>query len=191
MKMKSQCKLFVDPKLNSASSGSPTRGGVLKEFADALNNAKPGDEVVLSLVDHGTPGFISSSCVHLNSIDAVCLNSIKDILKSKKPGVKVFIDADACFSGAFAELANRDVCTFTQADRFRAWDTLPGESEGFWSAADRAKTSGKSLTLSQIRNTGLTAISEFDGGGFGSQSIHDRVCKNEGKTRPRKVWRPN
>ncbi len=127
---KPECILFLNnsPKLRAYdeansfklphNQGSPTAKSLKKLISEKLENAKSGDTLVISLQNHGAPvSGQSPACIWLSASDFICENDLKNILLKKPAGVKVFINADSCFSGAFAELATSEICTASMSDR--------------------------------------------------------------------------
>lgn len=187
LRLGQDCKVFVDlsvpgdSKVIASLKASPGILGtaapdrVLETFRRALDSAKAGDQVVFSLDNHGSPGPVNASCVFTgpSPTDAICMRDVKAILdKWKKPGVKVFISADACMSGAFSELSSREVCTLVAADRY-----ISAEGSHFWRAVAETKIPRTPLSLKEM-NDFFRFHSDLDlsGGGFGSQVIKNRVC---------------
>lgn len=142
---------------------------VLGKFKTALLNAKSGDEIVFSLVDHGAPlPGISKSCI-LAGKDHICDSDIKQLLKLKKPGVKVFIIAHGCFSGGFTESNNKEVCVLAAADRH-----VLGHDVNFWKRVQN-RHQKEAISLTELRR--MYNFADQDGGGFASSMIRDRLCK--------------
>jgi hypothetical protein len=96
---------------------SSTAAEFLERFTNSLDTAEAGDTIVLSLTDHGGPRTEANSCIYLDQTQPVCETHIRDALRHRKPGVKVFIHMAGCFSGAFADLADPEVCIATGSDR--------------------------------------------------------------------------
>jgi hypothetical protein len=198
---KTDCRLYInsDPKLkcpsnqdytvrtgNSALSADrvlapPTSNLVLNDLRNALKNAKTGDNIVFSLMDHGSPSKTDPSCVYLSSFDTICTSDLKKLLSELKAqglparGVKVFIDAEGCFSGAFNGLSSDQVCARTTSDRYRATADTPS----FWTQVKPYfKSHPKSFKLSDLRDF-LPDLSYPDGGDFTSRVIHQRECRSD------------
>ncbi len=184
----SGCRLFMDTRPGHASeptrsripsssqtAGVPTAASVLRAFEEALDRAQPGDQVVFALSNHGSPGTLDPSCVHLGGGEKICSGDVAAVLERRKSGVKVFLAVQACFSGAFAGLQNNEVCTYTEADRWRTGTTPLGSR--LWDRIDELKQPGRRLTLEQVRRGASWRTARVKGGGFGSQVIRDRVCR--------------
>ena len=107
----------------------PTSKSVLSQFSNALKKAKAGDTIILSLHNHGGPTHKGNSCIYFSGTDFVCETDLAKILMNRPPGVKVLVNADGCFSGAFVDVATKDVCVTTWADRrFVGY----GGNKGLW-----------------------------------------------------------
>lgn len=126
-----ECHLFVNDDKSLVPGGwpieleikqnkGPARSGTLKTLIQqSLAKAGKGDTVIISLLNHGAPvAGKSSSCVWLSSKDYICDDDLKELLKNKPPGVKVLVNADACFTGGFANLASSEICVTTASDSF-------------------------------------------------------------------------
>jgi hypothetical protein len=110
------------------NAGQPTYA--LAKIKDSVLSGKPGDTIIISLVNHGAP-WRSASCVWINSKEQICDADIKAILDQKPNGVKVVVSGDACFSGAFADLSSSEVCTMTAASRYEVGYVA---GRGLWNA---------------------------------------------------------
>lgn len=103
-----------------------TRKQVLDELISALKSSSPGDQVHFTLSDHGYPSIFDPSCVTISATDSICSGEIQEIIKEhKKVGVKMFVSANACFSGGFADLSEREVCTSVSASKFKSSYNAP------------------------------------------------------------------
>jgi hypothetical protein len=121
-----------------------TRQAVLTLFQSKLASAKSGTTIVLNLDGHGSPSKTANSCIYLSDQDKICDTDLAAILKSKPPGVRVYIDAEGCFSGAFVDLAGPEVCVSVGADR---------RSAGF---------SGDGFLWSKVRNSNAKTLSDLE-----------------------------
>jgi hypothetical protein len=139
---KPECVLFINPDNSLSSSGTastntltlnagqPSSAMLTKFLTDKIALAKPGDTVILGLKNHGAPvAGLSPACIWFSSTDFICENEIKAILDQKPPGVKVFVNADACFSGDFTKMAGNEICVATTANRF---DFGTGATKDLW-----------------------------------------------------------
>jgi len=145
---KPECHLFLneektlmptggDPiELNlTRNSGAPSAEALKALILDKFSKAERGDMIVISLKNHGAPvAGQSSSCIWLSARDYICDKDLAEILKSKPAGVKVLIDADACFSGAFANAASPEVCVAVGSDQLNTGSLA---THGLW---DQIKT---------------------------------------------------
>jgi len=105
----------------------PEKGGILAQFEEALQSARPGGQVMLSFIGHGLPGIMKTSCFQINrnniysnftSSNYICAEDLDAILThSLRPGVNVFIHSEACFSGGLQSLARPGVMVHTSSDR--------------------------------------------------------------------------
>ncbi len=127
--LKPDCHLYINPDKTLASKPDelkdldftgqkiPTAKMVLEDFRRSIKKAKPGDTIILSLANHGGPTAKGNSCIFLSGVDYLCETDLAKVLKERPAGVKVYINADGCFSGAFVDIASKDVCVTTWADR--------------------------------------------------------------------------
>ncbi|MBI3558344.1 MAG: hypothetical protein HY074_18915 [Deltaproteobacteria bacterium] len=193
-------------KLKAKTAGKPTFDQVKKALIEALDKAQFGDQVSFTIADHGwveggnapamdgggTYGSAAhrslfersqhTSCIALAGLnDDICADDIAKIIKEhKKPGVRLFVAGEACFTGAFASLGNNEVCTFTGADRWR----MGGGGDAFWSQANGFKRRGQVLSLEDMRRRGHWGIEQARGGGFGTQTTRAQLCANGGLKDP-------
>lgn len=140
---KPECHLFLNEDkslmpgepipLDIKNNKGPPRSAALKSLIQQkLANADRGDTIIISLVNHGAPvAGKSSSCIWLSSKDYICDDDLKELLKSKPAGVKVLVNADACFTGGFSNLASSEICVTTASDSFNFGT---GVTHGLWNA---------------------------------------------------------
>lgn len=104
------------------SSGVPTQSGAIAQIKKALAQAKAGDQVVISLVNHGSPDpkFGRRSCIWLQNFQPLCDEHLKELIGDlpEKKGFRVLVSADGCYSGGFAALASKNTCVATGANQF-------------------------------------------------------------------------
>lgn len=150
-----QCKVFVNTDKSlvdpseaneltaldlSYSKGHKSRDELLKTFADALDNAQKGDQIVFSLKNHGAPSIDqnSPSCIYIDENEAICENDLAKLINDqpKRRGFKVFIVADGCYSGGFLNLANENVCPIVSGSQFQVSHT---SKLSFWSYVHKEK----------------------------------------------------
>ncbi|MEW6058068.1 MAG: hypothetical protein AB1540_15785, partial [Bdellovibrionota bacterium] len=179
------------PDLATASPRSPTKKMILEKFSSTLDSAEEGDQVVFSLTNHGSPGVASTSCVHLG-YESICVDDLSEVLKKKKPGVKVFLHNESCYGGGFAELSSKEVCVHVESTPLG-----PSYTRGFgtfWNVVETAPVG----TLDQlkdplfaagwdIKNHGNWRSQYDDGGGFASEVIQNHLCHNQPKSHD---WNP-
>lgn len=145
---------FATPDL-SYSKGTKSRDEILKTFAEALDQAQQGDQIVFSLVNHGAPSreYNSPSCIYIDQNEAICENDLARLIgdKPKRKGFKVFIHASGCYSGAFLNLANKNVCPIVSSSQFQVDYSakLP-----FWSYVQKEKP--KLVSQAKPRSTSIT-----------------------------------
>lgn len=182
---KPTCFLFIndDPKLRPGTSSfndsirknfGPTNSQNLKKtIADKIQQAKDGDTVIISLQNHGAPvDGQSPACIWLSSDDHICESDLAEILKSKPKGVKVLINADACFSGAFADLSSSEVCTATLANRLEFGYT---NRRSFWNAlSERHPSNLHDLGEPIVKESGQQRL-------LSSQVILQQLCRTARK----------
>ena len=162
---------FSDTIKNSL--GTPNTKDLKKIISDQVMSAKDGDTVIISLQNHGAPvDGKSLACIWLSANDKICENDISEILKNKPKGVKVFINADACFSGAFADLASSEICTATQANRLEFGYT---NRRSLWNAiSERYPQTLKDLAEPIIKESGQQRL-------LSSQVILQQLCRGARK----------
>lgn len=179
-KVKPTCLLYVNdnsalrPSTSSFSDtiknnlGTPNAKDLKKIISEKVMGAKDGDTVIISLQNHGAPvDGKSPACIWLSANDKICENDISEILKNKPKSVKVFINADACFSGAFADLSSSEVCTATQANRLEFGYT---NRRSLWNAiSERYPQTLKDLAEPIIKESGHQRL-------LSSQVILQQLC---------------
>lgn len=184
-KAKPTCLLYVNdnPTLHRSDSsfsdtiknnlGIPNTEKIKKIISDKVASAKDGDTVIISLQNHGAPvEGKSPACIWLSANDKICENDISEILKNKPKGVKILINADACFSGAFADLSSSEVCTATQANRLEFGYT---NRRSFWNAiSERYPQTLKDLAEPIIKESGQQRL-------LSSQVILQQLCQGARK----------
>lgn len=184
-KLKPNCSLYIndDPKFRPSTSdfsdsiknnfGSPNTQSLKKTIADKIQQAKDGDTVIISLQNHGAPvDGQSPACIWLSSNDHICESDIAEILKNKPKGVKIFVNADACFSGAFADLSSSEVCTTTQANRLEFGYT---NRRSIWNAiSERYPSTLHDLAEPIIKESGQQRL-------LSSQVILQQLCRTARK----------
>jgi hypothetical protein len=123
-----ESKLAKDPvKVSKLTLKTPDYAGPPKDLLgklDALiSSAKDGDKIFLAFQNHGAPVFgnPSTSCVYYSSSERICDQDLKYLVASAKPGVKIAIFVDACYSGGFINMLPTDiknsVCMVVSADQ--------------------------------------------------------------------------
>ncbi len=129
------------PQIIGENSGTPTanRGAsnsvVLRQITTTIANASAGDRIVISLSNHGGPGWDRGgrdlSCIFVQHGQKICDSDLARIIGDlpQRKGFQVAIVADGCFSGGFNKLSSRNVCVATTADQQRA-----GYGTRFWSS---------------------------------------------------------
>ncbi len=155
------------PKGLSFNQGQPESTKLSQFILNKIMTAKSDDTVIISLNDHGAPvPNRSAACVWLSAQDYFCESDLIEILKKKPPGVKVFIDAAACFSGDFSNLSNSEVCVATASNRlnvgsvsarnlwaslsFRHPQTLTDLQEPIFKESGHQRFLGSQLMLNQL-----------------------------------------
>ncbi|MGZ3768568.1 MAG: C13 family peptidase [Bdellovibrio sp.] len=184
-KIKPNCSLYINdntqlrPSTSNFSGSIKNNSGPIdtqsfkKTIADKIINAKDKDTVIISLQNHGAPvDGQSPACIWLSSNDYICENDLAEILKSKPKGVKVFINADACFSGAFADLSSSEVCTTTQANKLEFGYT---NRRSLWNAiSERHPSTLHDLVEPIVKESGQQRL-------LSSQVILQQLCKTARK----------
>lgn len=100
--------------------GPTNKETYLKRLNDLISKSSKGDKIVISLADHGTTPPAEQggrSCIMINAYECVSEEDLKKALSKLPKDLQVTIVADGCFSGAFADLANSNVCVVTAADQ--------------------------------------------------------------------------
>ncbi len=100
--------------------GVASKENFIFRLRQIILQSKEGDKIVVSLLNHGGPppeGQPGKSCVFLSATECISEEDIKQVVSLAPKGVKTVIVADACYSGAFADLSNRDTCVITAADQ--------------------------------------------------------------------------
>jgi hypothetical protein len=167
-----ECFVFIDSRLLPPGerlpfvSGTPTRNRVLRAFRRAILQAKSGDQIVLSIFDHGYNGPVHGSCIRLSG-SSICKSDLKKIFKEKQLGVKIFLMAQACHSGAVTQLSHSELCTFVGASKYK-----PSHGARFWQKVTKLKP----LTLKELKERYEFWGTRQDGGGFASQLITEKIC---------------
>jgi hypothetical protein len=120
----------------TSSQGPADKTKVFESLKKAIENANENDEIIFSLKNHGGPNEEgkSPSCITLNSKEEICENELKEFLAQnpRKPGVKLLVVADGCYSGGFVSLSSKNTCVVTTAPQkavgyagtARIWDLL-------------------------------------------------------------------
>ena len=111
----------------------PSKKNVLEQIKNSLLKAQTGEKVLISLENHGGPGTFlddineGKSCVYVNSKECISEQDLKVLFEEVKipKGVKVGIVADACYSGAFNDLMNENVCVASTADQYYVGTSKP------------------------------------------------------------------
>ena len=187
-----ECSLYINPESKNMSEQSeydyslktqfPDKNVILNKFKQALKNATSTDQIVFSIDNHGINDNTNNpSCISINGLwtpsSVICAKDIEDALKENINNAKVFILAEACYSGAFHKVASKNVCTFTTADTSRI-----GHVFGFWSSIDKIKEENLNtqLTLTKLKPT-LPKFYVFnnikDAGGIASEFFEAELCK--------------
>lgn len=172
------CYLFSDP--DSSHSADPekvqalhlpktplaTKEAVLGTFRTELLKGSSGDQVILNLNSHGSPSKTANSCLWMSDGQPICETDLTEILQLKPPGVTVYIDAEGCFSGAFVDLAQQDICVSVSSDR---------RSAGF---------SGEGFLWTKLQKRSAQNLADIDIPS-GSKQIESLLCR---KARARVYW---
>ena len=131
---KPECHLFIDtnPKLAASPKGietlrlTPNEGvatptKVLDFIRLALNRIGSKDQLIISLIDHGSPSLSLSgnSCVYFG-LETICDNDLTSILKDNPNKVQIFVMADGCYTGAFTNVVKTGACAFVGSDQLHA-----------------------------------------------------------------------
>lgn len=106
--------------LNLPVSPTPTKKNVLELVSNKLKNSNPNDTLTLTLTSHGHMTKSENSCITLNGNESICAGDLAAIAKLKPAGVRFFINAEGCFSGAFVDLVGPEVCAAVRVDRRNA-----------------------------------------------------------------------
>lgn len=129
--LKPDCKLFLNQSIPVVGSNAKVvsqfhfpetensnKKNILDYLSRALIQAGSGDTVLFNLTSHGAPVVDQgNSCSFINATERICETDLKEIIKLKNKGTKLFINAEGCFSGAFADLSSSEVCVATRVDR--------------------------------------------------------------------------
>jgi hypothetical protein len=187
MKTDRICEKYVNNDLNFARNrliargsgfdktadfkGPITKDNFLSRLREILSKSKAGDKVVISLMNHGGPpkeGQTGKSCVYLNSSECISDEDLKRALSVAPKGVKTVIVADACYSGAFGDLSNRDTCVLSAAGQRHTGSV---SSIDLW----RAIRTGKIKTLTEYSTK---AVGFSENVRLGSQNMAENNCEN-------------
>ncbi len=192
-KSNAECSLFIDltaPRKDDVDIEVPntpivkefeSKKTILKTFEKALKNSKSGDKVVFSVIGHGSPESSKSCIITGGGKGKICSEDLKKIIeKYKKPGVKVLISAEGCWTGTFHELASKEVCTYATSSKSK--QSYLNNGNGFWQLIDYFRDD-KEISLKKIRNQRMFFDPTFSqlrssGGGFLSEVIRDKMCEN-------------
>lgn len=160
----------ITKRVKEKSKGPFKSSTILAALTAAVANANPPDQIVLSMTNHGAPSLDSSrpgACVYSGK-DKICSYELENILRQLKPGVQVLINANACYSGSFADLGKiAGVCTATASGTFSVGD---GASSGLWQSikkTDDFKLQSTMLPLGAETNPRLS-----------SQTIMRHLCED-------------
>lgn len=146
-----------------------TKDSILSSLTFALANSKPGDQIFLGLKDHGAPGAGESSCIYLSDKESLCSDEVNAVItKYKKPGVLVMVSADGCFSGGFADLSSKEVCTRVTAPRSKFAYVVPDNTMAFGNY--------RGLKFSQVMR--LTPALDGNEPLSGSQFMLSSMCRS-------------
>lgn len=165
------------------NKGRAAKTVVINRIKKAITEATAGDKIVISLEGHGTPAPYkkATSCIYINSGEVICDDELKDLLAQIKPGVKVAVIADACYSGGFVSLSSPNVCFVAKSDqRYRSYNYF---GESFWSNV----FTGKVNKLSDVSKLNQFRGAEYRLGSFvmqanGCESIRRQISAKLGKT---------
>lgn len=147
------------PRIIGENRGTPQTNrkegtGVLQDIANVINNAKAGDRVVISLNNHGGPGWDragrDTSCIFVQNGQKICNSDLARIIGDlpRRKGFQVAVVAEGCFSGGFNSLANSHVCVATTSDQQRAaygsrfWQSVNESSPATLADAGRTYSNG-------------------------------------------------
>lgn len=136
-----------------------------------ISQSTDGDKIVISLSNHGGPppeGQSGKSCVHLNSTECISEEDIKQVISLAPKGVKTVIVADACYSGAFGDLSNRDTCVISAADQRHTGSAM---SLNLWNSI----RSGEVKTLADYSKKSIDFGSNVR---LGSQNMAANNCES-------------
>lgn len=107
-----------------------------------------------------------NSCISLNDGDEICDNDLTPILKKAPPGTTILVNADGCYSGAFANVAKANACAVTATDQLHFGE---GSKDSFWSNISR----NDAKNLNELRAPARTGNSWR----ISSQTIMRSLCK--------------
>jgi hypothetical protein len=115
-----QLRSFLDSSLVLAPNEGPaSKAKTLSLLEDAIRKIKPPGQIILSLDDHGAPDRSENghACMYFGSDDKLCDNELADLLQQAPKGVRIFVNADGCYSGPFANVVKYGACARTGADQ--------------------------------------------------------------------------
>ena len=175
-------KAIYHSGVEGVTEGVLKKKEILQKFENALKAAKPGDQVIFALHNHGGPRVNplskSISCIYLNEKENICDNEVEALIRRHKPAeVKVLVEAAGCFSGGFARLSQSEVCTSVTANYQRyGYSHL---EKGIWPSLVKLKRKNiTGVSLASLRDSGALLHLTDTGGGFGSQVMKLELCKN-------------
>jgi len=165
----SVAKLRLEP-----NEGAPTLKRVLKFIEKKITQAKNGDTLIISLVSHGNfHEEKGASCIGIGGgepegdLDEICDTHLISLIKNTAPGVKVFINAEACYSGGFTKVVKAGACSLTTSNQSSpSFEGLPS----LWRQLKNKD--------SQSLNSFNLPITSGNDTFLSSQSIARSLCKN-------------
>jgi hypothetical protein len=107
-----------------------------------------------------------NSCISLNDEDRVCDNDLIPILEKAPPGTTILVNADGCYSGAFANVAKANACAVTATDQLHFGI---GGQDSFWKNISHNEAKNLDELRAPVRTGNSWRIS--------SQTIMRSLCK--------------
>lgn len=172
------CLIFPDDSILNRNS----KKLILDQIILKLQESLPGDQLAFSFIGHGNSQMFSGSQLWINEKQSISKSELGNLLKQyRKPGVRVFVNFEACFSGSISELSygtKGEVCTFSMSSPYRIGEARRFNT--FWQRVAALKQPQEELSLGYVRDSGHLFSFRVQGGGFSSEVIRSKLTEKSG-----------
>ena len=143
-----------------------TKNGILSAFADASNDVKSGDEVIIFVTDHGTKDTAGNYYLNLWNNQSMTATEFKSALSSLPSEATKHIIMGQCFSGGFIsglqgvkQMTISTACSSSEVS-YPTSDYLYDEFLYHWTAAIAGQYPGGTSANADTNNDGIITIRE-------------------------------